>query len=403
MAKFMDVHSGFYGVTAAAARRGARPRPGDRSRGGRPLRARLARPRCWARSSAWPPGPRRKRSCGSTSGPVILRPRSTSCNPRWRDMTAMPCTGTIRAGHRSRPLLSLAAVVGILAASTGTASAAPVKSLLVTGLASGAGSTIGPDGMLYVTVGANRPGRSDRSEHRGEDDIPQRAAAVDRGLGGAFDVEFIDGIAYVLVTVVGTDIGGHDVVGIYRRDGPSSFTVIADIGAFAAAHPPQTNFFIPHRRAVRDGAVPRGLPGHGRAPQPGLPGLARRPRLRAPCVRRHRPDRPGDPGNTIYMAEAGPTPICHRPAGSSRSARRIQRPSWWPPAPGSSSTWSSPATASMASHRAIFPVGNGRWLPGVAEHRRPHAGRTRPTCSTPLRPVSTSRPLSSSSGPRHSS
>src|SRR4029079_18828284 len=56
---------------------------------------------------------------------------------------------------------------------------------------------------------------------------------------------FIDGIAYVLVTVVGSDVGGHDVVGIYRRDGPSSFTVIADIGAFAAAHPPKTDFFIP--------------------------------------------------------------------------------------------------------------------------------------------------------------
>ena len=44
MATFMDVHSGFVGVTAAAAPRGARAGPGDRARRGRPFRACLARP-----------------------------------------------------------------------------------------------------------------------------------------------------------------------------------------------------------------------------------------------------------------------------------------------------------------------------------------------------------------------
>ena len=35
------------------------------------------------------------------------------------------------------------------------------------------------------------------------------------------------------------------MVGIYRVDGPNSFTVIADIGAFSIANPPSTAFFVP--------------------------------------------------------------------------------------------------------------------------------------------------------------
>jgi hypothetical protein len=49
----------------------------------------------------------------------------------------------------------------------------------------------------------------------------------------------------VLVTLVGTDVGGSSVVGIYRVDDPTHSTVIADIGAFALAHPPTTDFFVP--------------------------------------------------------------------------------------------------------------------------------------------------------------
>ena len=59
------------------------------------------------------------------------------------------------------------------------------------------------------------------------------------------DVAFIGKTAYVLVTLVGPDVGGDDVVGIYRVDGPDSFTVIADIGAFALANPPSTPFDVP--------------------------------------------------------------------------------------------------------------------------------------------------------------
>ena len=59
------------------------------------------------------------------------------------------------------------------------------------------------------------------------------------------DVAFIHNTAYALVTLVSPDVGGSAVDGIYRIDGPSSFTVVADIGAFALANPPSTDFFVP--------------------------------------------------------------------------------------------------------------------------------------------------------------
>jgi len=48
-----------------------------------------------------------------------------------------------------------------------------------------------------------------------------------------------------LVTLVGPDVGGSDTVGVYRIDGPNSFTIIADIGAFSIANPPNTPFDVP--------------------------------------------------------------------------------------------------------------------------------------------------------------
>ena len=72
-----------------------------------------------------------------------------------------------------------------------------------------------------------RPGRSRRS--------PAVCRPSIVGIGGAIDVAFIGKTAYVLVTLVGPDVGGSDVVGIYRVDGPDSFTVVADIGEFSVA------------------------------------------------------------------------------------------------------------------------------------------------------------------------
>ena len=49
----------------------------------------------------------------------------------------------------------------------------------------------------------------------------------------------------MLVTLVSPDVGGSDVDGIYRVDGPDSFTVVADIGEFNLANPPPTPFDVP--------------------------------------------------------------------------------------------------------------------------------------------------------------
>src|SRR5436190_12224774 len=192
----------------------------------------------------------------------------------------------------------------------------PTATLLVTGLDTGLesakGSTIGPDGALYVTEGA--VGRISRVDPQtGEkttfaSGLPRAIPAV--GIGGAIDVAFIDNIAYVLVTLVSTDVGGRDVDGIYRVDGPHSFTVVADIGAFNLANPATIpfSFFIPTglqfalqtyrggflvadshlnrvQRASLDGEITV-LIAFGNIVPTGLE------------VR----------GNTVYMAEAGPDP-----------------------------------------------------------------------------------------------
>ena len=185
---------------------------------------------------------------------------------------------------------------------------APSATRLVMGLEGGSGSTIGPGGALYVTEGA--AGRISRVDPKtGEvttfaSGLPTRVVPI----GGAIDVAFIGSTAYVLVTLVGPDVGGNDVVGLYRIDGPDSFTVIADIGEFALQNPPSTEFFVPtgvqyalenyrggflvtdghHNRVLRvtlDGDVSELIAFDNIVPT----GLA-------------------VSGNTVYMAEAGPVP-----------------------------------------------------------------------------------------------
>ncbi|CAN5891715.1 MAG: ScyD/ScyE family protein [Gemmatimonadetes bacterium] len=121
--------------------------------------------------------------------------------------------------------------------------------LLVTGLEELQGSAIGPDGALYVTAPlAGSIWRVDRST--GEvtlfaSGLPARIPDPFFLGSGVVDVAFIGGTSYALVTGVGPDLEGDDVVGIYRVDGPHSFTVIADIGAFSIANPPATDFVVP--------------------------------------------------------------------------------------------------------------------------------------------------------------
>lgn len=126
-----------------------------------------------------------------------------------------------------------------------TLSGPPTATRLVSGLQGGSGSTIGPDGGLYVTE--PEAGRVSRVDPRTgtittfASGLPTRLIP----LGGAMDIAFIDQTAYVLVTLVGSQFGGNDVVGIYRIDGEDTFKVIADIGAFSEENLPSMPVDIP--------------------------------------------------------------------------------------------------------------------------------------------------------------
>src|SRR5215218_4182535 len=216
-----------------------------------------------------------------------------------------------RSGWLVLLMLVLLALVAPSVASAAPRHGHATAHLLVTGLQGGAGSTIGPDGALYVTEGV--AGRVTRVDPRTgatttyASGLPRRIV----GTGGAMDIAFLGRTAYVLVTLVGPDVGGSDVVGIYRVDGPDSFTVVADIGAFSINNPPATAFDVPsglqyaletyrggflvtdghHNRVLRvtrDGEVTEFIAFDNIVPT----GLA-------------------VSGNTVYMAEAGPVP--HQP------------------------------------------------------------------------------------------
>ena len=140
----------------------------------------------------------------------------------------------------------LSAGVGVAPATSAGAEPKP-SSLLASGLQGAFGSTVGPGGDLYVTEGAaRRISRVDTETGTVTTIASGLPAQVIPGVGAASDVAFIDGTAYVLVQFIGPFLGGPDeVIGIYRVDGPDSFTVVADIGAFNVANPPDTDFEAP--------------------------------------------------------------------------------------------------------------------------------------------------------------
>ena len=206
-------------------------------------------------------------------------------------------------------------------------SGGPNAARLVTGLEGGTGSTIGPGRALYVTEGA--AGRISRVDPK-TGEITTFASGLSKPTDpsypfcGAVDVAFIGKTAYALVILVGSDVGGSDVVGIYRVDGPDNFTVVADIGAFSLDNPPNTPFFVPtgvqyalqtyrggflvtdghHNRVLRvtlDGEVTELIAFDNIVPT----GLA-------------------VAGHTVYMAEAGPVP--HLPQDGKVVAFRPKSP-----------------------------------------------------------------------------
>lgn len=150
--------------------------------------------------------------------------------------------------------LSLPVLVFVLGALTCMPGYA--QQLLTDGLEGASGSTVGPDGYLYVTerlagkITRVDPWTGEKETFAENLPIP----VIDIGVGGVTDVAFVDGIAYAMVTLVGPafDVilgpggGGTDAVGIYRIDGPDTPTLIADVGAWSAANPPATGYFLDH-------------------------------------------------------------------------------------------------------------------------------------------------------------
>jgi hypothetical protein len=186
----------------------------------------------------------------------------------------------------------------------------PTAVLLASGLEGAMGSTIGPGGALYVTEGA--AGRISRVDPQSGEittfasGLPPAIAPI----GGADDVAFIGETAYVLVTMVGSDLNPESdaIVGIYRVDGPDSFTVIADLGAFSINNPSKSEVFIPsgvqYAMEVFDGGFLVTDGHHNRVLRVTLDGEVSEMIAFDDIV----PTGLAVWGNTVYMAEAGPNP-----------------------------------------------------------------------------------------------
>jgi len=275
-------------------------------------------------------------------------------------------------------LMLTAAVIAMITPSAASASSpcgGPTATRLVTGLVQGAkGSTIGPDGALYVTEGA--AGRISRVDPlTGEkttfaSGLPKAILSIGgSSIGGAIDVAFIDNIAYLLVTLVSDPLfPSNDVDGIYRVDGPDSFTVVADIGAFNLANPPTIPFQVDVKtglqfalqtyrggflvtdghlnrvlRVTLDGEVTVLIAFDNIVPT----GLAVR-------------------GNTVYMAEAGPVP--HLPENGKVVSFEPKSPTAAVVASGAPllvDVEFGPGNSLYALSQGIFPVGSPPATPAL--------------------------------------
>ena len=118
----------------------------------------------------------------------------------------------------------------------------PVAEELTSDLEGPIGSTIGPDGALYVADRlAGEVVRVDTST--GATSVFAAGLPV-TGPGGVFDVAFIGDTAYVLISVVGPEVGGMDIGGVYRVDDVDHTTLIADTANWSIDNPPDADFFV---------------------------------------------------------------------------------------------------------------------------------------------------------------
>jgi hypothetical protein len=258
--------------------------------------------------------------------------------------------------------LSLLALTGLLL--TGVPATAhatsttrqPTVTLLASGLqaSTGSGTTLGPDGALYVTEG--KIGRISRVDLRTgkvstfAEGLPRPVIPV----GGVMDVAFIGRTAYAIVTNVGPDLGGKNVVGLYRIDGRHRWTVVADIGTWSIKNPSKSEV------SIRSGVLYTMQRHHGgflvtdghhnRVLHAGLDGRVRAVLTLGNVV----PTGLDLRGERIYTALAGAVP--HRPEDGQVITYTAHRPQ--------------PRTvASGAPLLVDVEVGHGRTLFGLAQGR----------------------------------
>ncbi len=231
--------------------------------------------------------------------------------------------------------------------------------------ACGSGSTVGPDGALYVTDGAGgRVLRVDPDSGAVSVDAEGLPPAVPGvGLGGAIDVAFHHGTAYVLVTLVGPFFGQPDVVnGLYRIDADGSVHVVADLGAWSREHPPATDFAVdsglqyalePYRGGflVTDGH-------HNRILAVEVDGAISEVLTLGNVV----PTGVEVSGGRVYVAEAGAVP--HLPADGRITAADLRRGTVAPVASGAS------LLVDVDRHRGtLYALSQGDWtLPPIPEN-----------------------------------
>ena len=223
---------------------------------------------------------------------------------------------------RTKLLVLVFALVGMIVPLTASAAPSAGEPELLATLPGGAssGSAIGPGGALYVPQPAAgeiwRVDPKTGAKTLYASGLPQRFAALP--FGGVMDVAFYGSTAYALVSVVGSvfpdDLFACNpgLIGIYRITGPTSSTLVADIGSFACDNPPSGFPFVvptgvqyamePFRGGflVTDGH-------HNRVYQVTLGGRVSQLIAFGDVV----PTGLDVHGNTIYLAEAGPVP--HEP------------------------------------------------------------------------------------------